>query len=133
MRPITNQPDLLTIATFEVTADDEKIQELLQGDRGMAVLLEPILNQILQAEMTFCLGAKPGERIDSRSGYRDGTYVRQLTTRVGRLELEVSRDEKAHVLTLMQMVVQGISTRRVKEITTELCRRKPDVGEDGRN
>ena len=41
--------------------DDEKIQQLLQGDhRGMAVLLEPILNQILQAEMTEHLGAEPG-------------------------------------------------------------------------
>jgi transposase-like protein len=34
------------------------------------------------------------------------------------------RSEKALVLTLMQMVVQGVSTRRVKEITTELCGRE---------
>jgi transposase-like protein len=128
------------MATFEITIDNEKIQELLQGDRGMAVLLEPILNQILQAEMTFCLGAEPGERTDGRQGYRNGSYKRKLTTRVGRLELEVPRDregrfqtalferyqrsEKALVTTLMQMVVQGVSTRRVKEITTELCGRK---------
>jgi transposase-like protein len=45
------------MATFEITIDDEKIQELLHGDRGMAALLEPILNQILQAEMTAHLGA----------------------------------------------------------------------------
>ena len=128
------------MATFEITIDDEKIQELLHGDRGMAALLEPILNQILQAEMTEHLGAGPEERTDDRQGYRNGSYNRKLTTRVGTLELEVPRDregefqtalfqryqrsEKALVLALMQMVVQGVSTRRVKEITTELCGRE---------
>jgi putative transposase len=128
------------MATFEMEIPDEKIQEMYEGDRGIAVLLEPILNQILQAEMTDHLGAGPGERTDSRSGYRNGTYQRKLTTRVGTLELEVPRDrdgtfqtelfqryqrsEKALVTTLMQMVVQGVSTRRVKNITTELCGRE---------
>ena len=128
------------MATFEITIDDEKIQEMLQGDRGMAVLLEPILNQILQAEMTEHLRAESSERTDDRRGYRNGSYERKLTTRVGTIELEVPRDrsgtfqtalfqryqrsEKALVLALMQMVVQGVSTRRVKEITTELCGHK---------
>jgi hypothetical protein len=40
------------MATIEITIDDEKIQELLQGDRGMTALLKPVLNQVLQAEMT---------------------------------------------------------------------------------
>jgi transposase-like protein len=90
--------------------------------------------------MTDHLGASPEERTDDRQGYRNGSYKRQLTTRVGRLELEVPRDregtfrtelferyqrsEKALVLALMQMVVQGVSTRRVKEITAELCGRE---------
>jgi len=130
----------ITMATYEMEVPDEKIQEMLQGDRGIAVLLEPILNQILQSEMTEHLGAESGERTDSRSGYRNGTYQRKLTTRVGTLELEVPRDregtfqtelfqryqrsEKALVLALMQMVVQGVSTRRVKNITAELCGRE---------
>jgi len=128
------------MATIEIEIDDEKIQELLRGDRGMAVLLEPVLNQVLQAEMTEHLKAKPGEQTDDRRGYRNGTYGRKLTTRVGTIELEVPRDregtfqtalfqryqrsEKALVLTLMQMVVQGVSTRRVKDVTTELCGRE---------
>jgi transposase-like protein len=90
--------------------------------------------------MTEHLKAKPGEQTDDRRGYRNGTYQRKLTTRVGTIELEVPRDregtfqtalfqryqrsEKALVLTLMQMVVQGVSTGRVKEITTELCGRE---------
>ena len=94
---------------------------------------------MLQAEMTEHLGAEARERTDSRRGYRNGSYGRKLTTRVGTLESEVPRDregtfdttlfqryqrlEKALVLSLMQMVVQGVSTRRVKKITTELCGR----------
>jgi len=128
------------MATFEITIDDDKIQDLLQGDRGMAALLQPILNQLLQAEMTEHLGAEPGERTADRRGWRNGSYERRLTTRVGTLQLEVPRDregtfqtslferyqrsEKALVLALMQMVVQGVSTRRVKKITTELCGRE---------
>ncbi len=52
------------MATFEIEINGEKIQQLLQGDRGMEVLLEPILNQILQAEMTEHLKAEPGEHAD---------------------------------------------------------------------
>jgi transposase-like protein len=90
--------------------------------------------------MTEHLKAEPDEQTDDRRGYRNGSYGRQLTTRVGTIELEVPRDregtfqtalfqryqrsEKALVLTLMQMVVQGVSTRRVKDITTELCGRE---------
>ena len=80
------------MATFEITMDDEKIHQLLRGDRGMAVLLEPILNRILQAEMTEHLGAKPDEQTDDRRGYRNGFCERKLTTRVGTIELEVPRD-----------------------------------------
>ena len=82
------------MATFEITIDDEKIQDLLQGDRGMAALLQPILNQLLQAEMTEHLRAEPGERTDQRRGWRNGSYKRQLTTRVGTLTLEVPRDRE---------------------------------------
>jgi transposase-like protein len=128
------------MATFEITTRDQKIQDLLQSDQGMAALLQPILNQLLQAEMTEHLRAEPGERTTERRGWRNGSYERRLTTRVGTLELEVPRDregtfqtslferyqrsEKALVLALMQMVVQGVSTRRVKKITTELCGRE---------
>jgi transposase-like protein len=82
------------MATFEIEIDGEKIHELLREDREMAVLLEPILNQILQAEMTEHLKAKPGEQTSERREYRNGTYERKLTTRVGTIELEVPRDRE---------------------------------------
>ncbi|MFB6232068.1 MAG: transposase [Salinibacter sp.] len=124
----------------QVSFDEETLREVLFGDRGAEVLLEKVMNEILQAEMTEHLGAEPGEQTDDRRGYRNGSYERQLTTRIGSLKLEVPRDregtfqtklferyqrsEKALVTTLMQMVLQGVSTRRIKKITTELCGRE---------
>ena len=128
--------------TLSIDLSDEDLETILLGDRGMDLLMEKVFNQILDAEMTEHIGDRY-ERSEERSGYRNGSYERQLTTRVGRLTLEVPRckdgsfstklfarcqraqkflrSEKALVLALMQIVVQGVSTRRVKKITTELC------------
>jgi transposase-like protein len=125
---------------IEVSFDEKTLYEVLFGDRGVEALLENVMNEMMEAELTEHIGAEPGEQTDDRRGYRNGHYRRKLTTRVGTLELEVPRDregtfqtelferyqrsEKALVLALMQMVLQGVSTRRVKEITTELCGRE---------
>jgi putative transposase len=87
--------------------------------------------------MTDALGAGKGERTEARLGYRSGYYTRTLVTRVGKLELRVPQDrdgrfstelferyqrsEQALVATLAEMYVQGVSTRKVKAITEELC------------
>lgn len=123
-----------------VELDDELVINVLSGNADVERLWEEILNQVLQAEMTEHLKAGRYERSDDRTAYRHGSYERKLTTRLGRLELEVprcddgsfstelferyQRSEKALVLALMSMVVQGVSTRRVKKITTELCGRR---------
>ena len=125
---------------LQVSFNEETLREVLIGDKGAEVLLQTVMNKILQAEMTEHLGAEPGEQTDDRRGYRNGSYERSLTTRIGSLKLEVPRDrdgtfqtelferyqrsEKALVTTLMQMVIEGVSTRRVKDITTELCGRE---------
>ena len=91
----------------------------------------------MEAEKTACIGAEPGERSEGRRGYRAGYYARTWITRVGKLELRVPRDregrfstelferyqrsEKALVSALAEMYVQGVSTRKVKAITEELC------------
>jgi len=126
--------------TLSIDLSDEELEKILLGDRGKDLLMEKVFNQILQAEMTDHLGADRYERSQDRSGHRNGSYERELTTRVGQLTLEVprckdgsfstklfqryQRSEKALVLALMEMVVQGVSTRRVKKITTELCGRE---------
>jgi len=124
------------MATIEVTIDDEQIEAISDGD-GLAALVQAVLNQVLEAEMTDHLNATPHERTDERQGVRNGYYERELVMRVGPIQLRVPRDragtfctelferyqrsEKALVLALMEMVVNGVSTRKVRNITQELC------------
>lgn len=112
--------------------------EAVAGDRDlMKALMKEALQEVLEGEMTQFLGAAPSERSESRSGYRAGYYGRSLVTRIGKLELRVPRDrggefstalferyarsERALVSALAEMYVQGVSTRKVKAITEELC------------
>jgi len=126
------------MAKFRVTLDGDSVQDLFsQKDQQVAKLLESTLNQVLEAQMTEHLGAEKHERNETRTGYRNGERVRKLRTRVGTLNLLVpetrngsfstdlfkryQRSEQAFVLAMMEMVVQGVSTRKVSVITEELC------------
>src|SRR5512135_1964679 len=100
-------------------------------------LMQAVVQQVLEAEMDEALGAGKSERTEGRLGYRSGYYGRTLVTRVGKLELRVPQDrqgrfrtevferyqrsEKALVAALAEMYAQGVSTRKVKAITEELC------------
>lgn len=111
--------------------------ELLAGGDVVRELFRDVLQEVLEAEMTETLQAKPSERTSERLGLRSGSYSRTLITRVGKLELRVPQDrqgrfstqlferyqrsEKALVSALAEMYVQGVSTRKVKAITEELC------------
>jgi putative transposase len=110
---------------------------LLSDENGFRAVLQAALQEVLEAEMTEALGAGKSERTADRAGYRSGYYDRKLITRVGVLELRVPQDraghfstelferyqrsEKALVSALAEMYVQGVSTRKVKAITEELC------------
>lgn len=122
---------------YNVTVGKELLPELLSSQNGLAKLVEGILNQILEAQVTESLGAEKHERADERIGYRNGYRSRELYTRVGPVTLQVpqtrdgsfstdifkryQRSEQAFVLALMEMVVNGVSTRKVTNITEELC------------
>jgi len=106
-------------------------------DEAFAKLMEAILNQILKAESSEQLGAETYQRSGQRKDYRNGTRMRGLCTRIGKLELEVprhrnvpfktvlfenyQRNEQALISTMMEMVVQGVSTRNIQKVTEELC------------
>jgi transposase-like protein len=117
---------------------NSNLNELLAKDKDLLrSLVREAVQQVLEAEMTEVVGADRSERTNERKGYRSGYYERGLVTRVGLLELRVPRDragqfrtevferyqrsEKALVTALMEMYVQGVSTRKVKAITEELC------------
>ena len=119
-------------------SDTAKLKALLgEQEDYLKPLVKGLVQEILEAEMTEALAAGKSERTSRRLGYRSGYYPRTLVTRVGKLELQVPQDrqgrfsteiferyqrsEKALVSTLAEMYIQGVSTRKVKAITEELC------------
>jgi putative transposase len=117
---------------------EEVAQGILLDDPAfLREIVERMLQEFLEAEMTEHVGAAPYERTTERKGHRNGHKPRTLRTRVGTLNLFVPQDregtfstrlfsryqrnEKALVLALMEMYVEGISTRKVKDVTEKLC------------
>ena len=111
---------------------------VIEGQRDfLKPLVQEVIQQVLEGEMADAVGAERHERTENRSGYRSGYYRRGLVTRVGRLELRVPQDrhgrfstelfaryqrsEQALVAALAEMYVQGVSTRKIKAVTEELC------------
>lgn len=122
---------------YQFTVDSDTWQQLFVGKGQLAQLVEAVLNQVLQAQVTDQLQAAPYERTEERRGYRNGYKPHHVTTRVGTLTLQVpqvregqfstelfaryQRSKQAMMLALMEMVVNGVSTRKVARITEELC------------
>jgi len=108
-----------------------------EGEDGLLMLMQNVVQRVLEEELTAFLQAEPHERTGERAGYRNGYKPRTLTTRLGRMELMIPKDreghfqtelferyqrsEKALMLSLVEMYIQGVSTRKVKAITEALC------------
>lgn len=117
---------------------DAMIQVLdKHGFDGLAHALEILFNEAMKIERSAVLGAQPYERTDERRGHANGFKPKRLATRVGQLKLQIPqtrgvdfypqslergvRSERALKLAVAEMYVQGVSTRKVTEITSELC------------
>ncbi len=127
------------MAQLNITLNQEEIQALLLEDCGEAFkkILQSSLNKILQAESAEQLKAGPYERSEERTDSRNGSRDRDLNTRVGRITLQVprhrnvpfktlvfenySRSEAALVAGMAEMVVNGVSTRKVSRVMETLC------------
>jgi len=127
------------MAQLNITLCQDEILQLLSDNREDAfrTLLTESLNSILQAESTAQLGAEPYERSSTRSDSRNGARDRDLKTRIGTITLAVprhrnvpfhtlvfdnySRSEAALVTTMAEMVVNGVSTRKVSKVMETLC------------
>lgn len=129
----------------EQTTAIESVLEVLSehGLGAMAEAMQTLLNEAMKLERSEFLRAAPGERSEVRTGYANGFKGKTLRTRVGELALRVPqvrplpggaplgfypkalerglRSERALKLAIAEMYVQGVSTRRVTEITRELC------------
>jgi transposase-like protein len=124
---------------LNLTLDQEELLELLAGNREMALkhLVEKILNQVLEIESTEQLCADNYERTSDRKDYRNGSRERELTTKIGTIVLNVprhrnqpfhtmlfetyQRNEAALITTMAEMVVNGVSTRKVSNVIEIIC------------
>ena len=113
--------------------------ELLKtnGFDGLAEAVTVLLNSAMVAERSEYLRAAPYERSAERTGYANGYKDKAMKTRLGTLPVKVPqtrdsefypqslerglRSERALLLAIAEMYVQGVSTRRVKRIVEELC------------
>ena len=104
----------------------------------MAEAMRLLLNHAMQAERSKALGAAPYERSSERKGHANGFKPKTLQTRLGELTVDVPqvrgeldfypsalerglRTERALTLTIAEMYFQGISTRRVCAVLSQLA------------
>lgn len=96
-----------------------------------------VLNEYMEKERDEHLQASAYERTDSRRDYRNGYYERDYTVSLGKIKLKVPRTrqgdfapsvferyarcEQALILSMLEMVVNGVSTRKVTKVVEQLC------------
>jgi transposase-like protein len=104
---------------------------------ALRAMLAQVMQTALQQEFERFLGAGRWERSEERRGWRNGSKRRRLHTRVGTIELRIPKDregrfqpslferyqrsEKAFVLALVEMYIQGVSARKVQKVVEQLC------------
>ena len=107
------------------------------GFEGMADAIQILFNEAMKIERTQYIGAEPYQRTEQRRSYANGFKSKTVNSRLGKLELKVpqtrdgdfypsalergERSERALKLAVAEMYVQGVSTRKVAKITSELC------------
>lgn len=125
------------------TLKQEDIQKLIEesvNDDLSKNLLTTVFNQLMEEQRNQYIGVGEYQRDDKRISHRNGYYEREYTTRVGTLNLRVprtrdgkfspdiferyQRNEKALLTAMLEMYVQGVSTRKVSKIVEELCGKK---------
>jgi len=116
----------------------EYLEELAkQGLDGLPDLVRILVNEAMRIERENYLGAKHYERTEERRGHANGYKPKTVKTRVGELTFDIPqvreggfypsalekgiRSERALLMTLAEMYVQGVSTRKVAAIIERLC------------
>ena len=108
-----------------------------KGLEAVPEMMRVLINQAMQVERSKYLQAAEYERTEERKGHANGYKPKTVRTRMGEITFSVPqvreggfypsalekglRSERALTITLAEMYVQGVSTRRVKVITEQLC------------
>ena len=123
--------------------DSDLLNSVLQlltseGSSGFAEGLRLLVDEAMAQERSAVLQARPYQRCDERLGRANGFKPKTLATRIGPIQFRIPqvrdgvefypsalekgvRSERALMLSLAEMYVQGVSTRKVTKIVEELC------------
>lgn len=123
--------------------EDTTINTVLEiiNDNGLAGLGDAVsilINEAMKVERSSALKAQPWERNSDRTGYANGFKGKSMATRLGKLQLQIPqvrgdvkfypsalekgiRSEKALKLSMAEMYIQGVSTRKVTSVLEKLC------------
>jgi len=122
----------------DCTLPNELLEQIsAQGLDFLPELIRVVINNAMQIERQQYLGVGPYERSDERLGHGNGFKPKTVTTRVAPITFDIPqvreggfypqalekglRSERALMLALAEMYVQGVSTRKVAAITERLC------------
>lgn len=130
------------MAQVNITLSAEEVLQVMSENRDEAfkLLMKKILDELLLAESEDVLHAGRYERSEERTDSRNGTRERPLVTRIGSITLNVprhrnvpfhtmlfdnyQRSEAALITTMIEMVINGVSTRKIEKVTETLCGEK---------
>ena len=109
----------------------------VNGVNAMVQVFCTLFNEAMKIERTQALKALPYERSDERQGHANGFKDKTIQTRMGAMTVQIPqvrgmsfypqslekgcRSERALKLSIAEMYVNGVSTRKVSEITEQLC------------
>jgi len=129
----------MTQLNFTLNLDElkEKVANASGLDAVVKSSLVLVINEFMEKEREDYLNAKSHQRTVERTDYRNGYYERDLIIAIGKVTLSVprtrngqfattaferyARADQALVLSMMEMVVNGVSTRKVTKIVEQLC------------
>lgn len=125
---------------YQFSLNAEEMQDLIKNsakDKLSCILLTKLFNELMKHQRDEYVCGQMHERTENRNTYRNGFYNRKLETPVGTLYLNVprtrdgkfsptifekyQRHEKALLLSMLEMYIEGVSTRKVSQIVESLC------------
>ena len=131
-------PSTTTSNTEKLTSMDDVLKLLIsEGTSAVLPVFKTLMNEAMKIERNNAIGAGPYERSENRQGHANGYKNKTINTGIGKITLDIPqargmsffpqslekgmRSERALKLAIAEMYVNGVSTRKVSEITEKLC------------
>jgi len=122
----------------DFTLPTELLEQIAaHGFDKLPELIRVVVNAAMQAERQQYLGAAPYQRTPERQDQANGYKPKTVKTRMGEITFDVPqvrkgdfypealekglRSERALTMTLAEMYIQGVSTRKVTAVLEQLC------------